>query len=184
MSTEHSTAKETRMLGRNSTPHELIYGPTGSGKTQAVRHELAAEITAEHTETWIVDPHITVPEYANVADAYAATGSDIEALLVKLAREALSRTERMAALNLTEFTPGDPRHGLPLVAVTIVAAADVLVDQRHRSLVERTLRVSGKTGIKFRLVVPKPQIGWFGGSEVIRSSVANGRVLECERATA
>lgn len=164
--------------------HELIYGPVGSGKTWTVREHLAAESDAKNTQTWIVDPHMAVPDFSFAAHKYANTGPEINDLLVSLVGETVIRAEQLASLDVAEFTPGDPKHGLPQIVVTVEAAEDVLVDERRRFLVERVIRVSAKTGIRFRLVVPKPHVGWFGGSELIRSTMTSGAVFACEKATA
>lgn len=169
------------------TNHELIYGTTGTGKTETVRQHLAEEIAAEGAETWVIDPRMALPEFAGLADKYAMTRDEVRKLMGQILGELHYRAGKLAALGVVAFEAGDPRHGLPLIVVTVEETRQVLADPEVRAVMERAVQEGRKVGVVARLVVSskdRPALASFGGSEVIRSSVLNGNVLECERATA
>jgi hypothetical protein len=192
MSTEYSTAKETRMLGRkHSTPgydpasHDVFYGPVGSGKTGLARTYMEEDdISQEGVAVWVVDPFLALAESQGKVDRYARDFEDIDDLLADLLPVTFTRAEHLANLGMLKFAIGDKRHEMPLISVTIADADHVLRDARRARAVEQTMRMSRRAGIKFRLIVPSLLITSFGCSEVIRSSVLNGNVLACEKATA
>lgn len=169
------------------TGHELIYGHVASGKTDTVRQRLTDEIAAEGAESWVVDPKMAVPEFAGLADKYAMSMDEVRRLMADLIAELHYRADKLAELGVTTFEVGDPRHNLPVVVVTVEEASTVLADPWARAVLERTVQEGRKVGVFTRLVVTSTDrlpLAAFGGSEVIRSSVLNGNVLECERATA
>jgi hypothetical protein len=169
-----------------STNHELIYGRIASGKTETVRQHLAEELAAENVQAWIVDPHMALPEFAGKATKYASSRTDIQRLTRGLITELTERGKQLAGLGAAGFEPGDPRHGLPLIVVTVEEAHQVLADREVRAVMERVVKDGRKTGIFSRLVVSskqQPNLNAFGGSEVIRSAATGGHVVACERAT-
>lgn len=192
MNSEHTTAKGTRMLGRkrsaigyDPTSHDVFHGPVGSGKTGLARTYMEeGDVNVAGITTWVIDPFFALAECQDSVDRYVRTPDDIDELLASLLAETYSRAEQQAASGIAKFTIGDERHRFPLISVTIADTDHVLRDVRRARAVEQVMRMSRRTGIKFRLIVPDLMLGSFGCSEVIRSSVLNGNVLECERATA
>lgn len=193
MSTDHTTWKDHRMFGRRNdcdtdydpNAHDVFYGPVGSGKTSLARTYLEEDdIARKGVETWVIDPFLAMPECQAKVERYVRESDDIDELLEFLLAETFSRAELLAGLQFAEFTVGDDRHDLPLISVTIEAADHVFQTFRRMHKVEQTMRMARRAGIKFRLIVPTLLLSSFGGSEVIRSSVLNGNVLACERASA
>jgi len=192
MSTEYSTSKGTRMLGRKRSAigydpasHDVFHGPVGSGKTGLARTYMEeGDVHVDGIATWVIDPFLALAECKDDVDRYVRTPDDIDELLASLLAETFSRAESLAGLGVLKFRIGDKQHNLPLISVTIADTDHVLRGGRARRAVEQTMRMSRRAGIKFRLIVPDLSIASFGCSEVIRSSVLNGNVLECERATA
>lgn len=168
------------------TSHELIYGTTGSGKTDLVREYLSEEIADEHGETWIVDPHMALPEFAGLADKYAPSMKEARRLVRLLHAEMRDRGAKLAELGVADFEAGDPRHNLPVIVVTVEEAAQVLADREVRAVMERIVQDARQVGVVARLVASskdRPTLAAFGNSEVIRSSVANGNEFACEKAS-
>lgn len=143
--------------------HELIHGRTDT--TSLARQRLHGDATP----AWVIDPHMKATDLARTAARYACTASEIEAMLMDL-------------VSLVHAQAAHPDPGAP-VTVTVLDASDVLVDRRNRSLVERALQMAGGTGVRFRMVVAKPHIGWLGGSELIRSAMTAGAVFAAEEAS-
>lgn len=171
----------TSISAPSSGSHELICGPTGSGKTHRAKLQLAEEHASAAVESWVVDPFTALPEWRGKAHRYAHTFDEIRALLEAVRREATDRVGLLASLGLTGWTAGDPRHGLPLLVVTVDDTPAVLKDPACHGAVEDVLYMARRCGIRFRLVVPGLLLACFGGSEVIRSQVLiDGSVLACQ----
>lgn len=184
--------EDNRMLGRKSgrnaaydpTSHEVFHGPVRAGKTSLARTFLEeGDITETGIETWVIDPFFGLAETKTKVDRYAHTTDDIDELLATLLAETFSRAEQIAGLALAEFTRGDDRHNLPLISVTIDDADHVLQDFRRCRTIEQVIRMSRRAGIRLRLVVPHLMLSAFGGSELIRSSISDGNLFACERAS-
>lgn len=183
--------EDPRMLGRkhpttdyDPTAHEVFHGPDGTERTSLARTFMEEGDIARHDiEAWVIDPFLTVAECKNKVDRYTRTPEDINELLATLLAETFSRAEHMANLALTKFVPGDDRHALPLISVTITDADEVLRAPRRCHTVGQVIRMSRRAGIRFRLVVPSLAISSFGGSELIRSTMTNASVFACEKAS-
>lgn len=165
------------------TGHELIHGPIASGKTGLVKVMLDEDIFFDHTETRVVDPFLAVPEYSRRVDQYAQATGDIDELLSSILADTFTRAERAAELGIEDFETNDDRHGLRLVSVTIEAADDVLRGRNRSRMVEQTMRMSRRAGVRFRLVVPDLSLTSFGWSELIRSTMTDASVFACEKAS-
>lgn len=165
------------------TTHELIHGDLGTGKTGLTKVMLNDDITYGF-DNRVVDPFVALPEYANRVAQFARTPDNIDELLASLLADTLTRAEHVASLGIEGFDIDDDRHGLGLVSVTIEAADDVLRNARRARMVEQTMRMSRRAGVRFRLVVPSLSIASFGCSELIRATMTDADVFACEKATA
>jgi hypothetical protein len=162
--------------------HEVICG-SEPDTIHAVQGRLAAEYADSGVESWLVDPDHALEDQADKVGWYAHTAEEINAQLKALPEQCDDRESRLVALCLPRWIPGDERLGLPLLAVTVLAAPTVLGDRAHRRTMERVLREDRCTGISVRMVVPDLRLPSFGGSFVIPSALRDrGRMLCCDEA--
>lgn len=170
--------------------HDLISGSTDSGKSRTVEQLLAEERHSGVIISQVIDPQggASLPDWQNHVNRYSRTILESRDLLRDARDRMYGRNALMAALEWTDdrgrkrqgigqFTPGDPRHGLKMLSITIDEAQKVLADDVCRALVEEMIGMSRKCGIKFRLVTQVPLLTSLGNSMVIRDAVAAGNVL-------
>lgn len=170
--------------------HDLISGSTDSGKSRTVEQLLAEERHSGLIISQVIDPQggASLPDWQNHVNRYARTILEARELLSDARDRMYARNALMAALEWTDergrrrqgigqFTPGDPRHGLLMLSITIDEAHKVLGDPICCALVEEMIAMTRKCGIKFRLVTQVPLLGSLGNSMVIRDAVAAGNVL-------
>jgi soluble cytochrome b562 len=167
--------------------HELIYGPVGTGKTESVRRRLTDEVTHASIETWLIDLNMSLPEFAGLADKHAITMAEARTLMGQLLAAVHYRQRKLAEVGAARFEAMDPRHGLPLIVVTIDDAHTVLTDREIRAVMEQIAQYGQKAGVLTRLVAQSgelPDLRAFGYSELIRSTMTAGSVFACEKASA
>lgn len=170
--------------------HDLISGSTDSGKSRTVEQLLAEERHSGLIISQVIDPQggASLPDWQNHVNKYARTILEARELLTTARDRMYARNALMASLKWTDergrrrqgigqFTPGDPRHGLKMLSITIDEAQKVLADAVCCALVEEMIAMTRKCGIKFRLVTQVPLLGSLGNSMVIRDAVAAGNVL-------
>lgn len=170
--------------------HTLISGSTDSGKSRTVDQLLIEERHSGVITSQVIDPQggQSLPDWQNQVDRYARNIAEARELLTDAKARMYARNALLAAVEWTDgmgrarmgvgqFTPGDPRHGLNLLSITIDEAQTVLADPICRQLVEEMIAMSRKCGIKFRLITQVPLLGSLGNSMVIRDAVAAGNVI-------
>jgi hypothetical protein len=163
------------------TMHHLITGRTGSGKTRAVRTRLGEEMNNPDAASWIIDPDMGLVEFDGKADRYAHSGNGIDKLIDDLEAEITDRSARLAELNITEFVPNDPRHGYPLITVTVEAGREVLMVPRYRAVIQEAVVHGRGIGIQVVMTTTDGSLGSFGGSEAIRAGMYDGDVTDTNR---
>lgn len=170
--------------------HTLIAGSTDSGKSRTVEQLLIEERHSGVIVSHLIDGKggISLPDWADSVDEYATTTEEARDLLTKDRNRMYLRIEVLKTCGwtddkgrlrkgLSQFTPGDPRHGLPMLSITIDEAQKILADDVCRSLVEEMIGMSRSCGIKFRLITQVPLLSSLGNSSVIRDAVAAGNVI-------
>lgn len=170
--------------------HDLIAGSTDAGKSGTVNQLLAEERHSGLIASQVIDPQggMSFPDFQDSVESYARTIAEARTLLRKAHARMDARAALLGALpwmddkerqrkGLGDFTPMDPRHGLPMVSITIDEAHKVLADEVCRALVEEMIAMSRKTGVKFRLITQVPLLSYLGGSMAIRDAVASGNVI-------
>lgn len=170
--------------------HDLISGSTDSGKSTAVGQLLAEELHSGVIVSWVIDPQggMSLPDWQNSVDRYARNIAEARDLLKEGRDRMYARGDMLGALKWTDekgrprpgvgsFTPGDPRHGLMMLSITIDEADRVLKDADCRQYVEEMVNMSRKTGIKLRLVSHVPLMAGIGNSQDIADGVKSGNVL-------
>lgn len=178
---------------RSGPVHTLIAGSTDAGKSVLVKQLLAEERHSGVIASVLIDPQrgqsYSESGWRRAVARFAGTIPEARQLLIELRDRMYARNELMSSIRwvseedgeeiegVEEFTPGDPRHGLPMISVTIDEAQTVLADDRCRSLVEEMIAMSRKCGIKFRLITQVPLLGSLGNSTPIRDAVAAGNVI-------
>lgn len=184
-----------RHYRRGSGPiHDLFSGSTRSGKTELVKTLLGEERRSGLIVSYLLDPQRghSYGLWKKRVHKFAGTMPDIHARLLELRRRMYGRNELMSNIEwkdekereydgVEDFTPGDPRHGLPMISVTIDEFQKVVSDPEYgpacAALVEEMIEMSSKCGIKFRLLTPVPLIDSLGGSQRIKDAVASGNVV-------
>lgn len=177
--------------------HTLIAGSTDAGKSRTVDQLLCEERHSGVIASQIIDPQggQSLPDWQGNVEDYARNITEARALLTRARDRMYARNAFMASvkwrddhrsdkfpdgrerLGIGEFTPGDPRHGLKLLSITIDEAQTVLADPVCRALVEEMIAMSRKCGIKFRLITQVPLLSSLGNSMAIRDAVAAGNVI-------
>jgi hypothetical protein len=170
--------------------HDLISGCTDSGKSRTVEQLLAEERHSGVIVSHLIDGKrgTSLPDWAESVDEYATSLEEARDLLTKdrnrmYLRIAILKTcgwvddQGRSRKGLSQFDPGDPRHGLPMLSITIDEAQNILSDDMCRSRVEEMIGMSRSCGIKFRLITQVPLLPQLGNSMVIRDAVAAGNVI-------
>jgi hypothetical protein len=170
--------------------HTLIAGSTDAGKSRTVDQLLAEERHSGVIVSQIIDPQggQSLPDWQGHVNAYARNLTDARVLLTRARDRMYARNALLAGIRwvddrgrertgIGQFTPGDPRHGLKLLSITIDEAQTVLADPACRALVEEMIAMSRKCGIKFRLITQVPLLSSLGNSMAIRDAVAAGNVI-------
>jgi hypothetical protein len=170
--------------------HDLISGSTDSGKSRTVEQLLAEERHSGVIVSHLIDGKggTSLPDWADAVDEYATTLEEARALLTKDRNRMYLRMSILKTCKwvddkgrnrkgLSQFTPGDPRHGLPMLSITIDEAQNILPDPVCRALVEEMIGMARSCGIKFRLITPVPLLPSLGNSMIIRDAVAAGNVI-------
>jgi len=170
--------------------HTLIAGSTDSGKSRTVEQLLAEERHSGVIASHLIDGKggTSLPDWAESVDEYATTVEEARALLHKDRNRMYLRIEILktcvwtdhlgrARKGLSQFTPGDPRHGLPMLSITIDEAQKILADEKCREYVEEMIGMARSCGIKFRLITQVPLLSSLGNSSLIRDAVAAGNVI-------
>lgn len=170
--------------------HTLIAGSTDAGKSRTVDQLLAEERHSGVVVSQIIDPQggQSLPDWQGNVQNYARNITEARQLLTHARDRMYSRNALLAGIpwvdgmgrnrtGIAEFTPGDPRHGLKMLSITIDEAQTVLADAVCRALVEEMIAMSRKCGIKFRLITQVPLLSSLGNSMAIRDAVAAGNVI-------
>lgn len=170
--------------------HTLIAGTTDAGKSALVKMLLAEERHSGLVVSWLIDPQRgqSYSGWKRTVHKFAGTIADARRALFEARARMYARNELLSALEWTDergrriegvedFTPGDPRHGLPLLAITIDEAQVILADDICCALVEEIIAMSRKCGIKIRLLTQVPLQGSLGDSQQIKDAVASGNVI-------
>lgn len=172
--------------------HSLIAGSTDAGKSVLVKELLAEERHSGVIASVLLDPQrgqsYSESGWKKAVPVFAGTIPDVRKKLFDLMHRMYARNDLLSSIKWTnkdgeeiegveEFTPCDPRHGLPLISVTIDEAQTVLADDMCRSMVEEMIGMSRKCGIKFRLITQVPLLSSLGNSQPIRDAVASGNVI-------
>lgn len=170
--------------------HTLIAGCTDSGKSTLVTMLLAEERHSGLVVSWLIDPQRgqSYPGWKRSVHRFAGSISEARELLTELRRRMYGRNAYLSQIvwkdhkgrqieGVESFTPGDPRHSLPLISVTIDEAQRVLADEVCGAIVAELIMMSRKCGIKFRLVTQVPLLGSLGDSQDIKDAVAAGNVI-------
>jgi hypothetical protein len=170
--------------------HTLIAGSTDAGKSRTVDQLLAEERHSGVIVSQIIDPQggQSLPDWQGNVHDYARNITEARALLTRAKDRMRARNDLLAGIRwvdelgrqrkgIGQFTPGDPRHGLKMLSITIDEAQSILKDQICRELVEDMIAMSRKCGIKFRLITQVPLLSSLGGSMAIRDAVAAGNVI-------
>lgn len=170
--------------------HTLIAGTTDAGKSALVKMLLAEERHSGLVVSWLIDPQRgqSYSGWKKAVHRFAGSIPEARRLLFEARARMYARNELLSGLEWTDergrhiegvedFTPGDPRHGLPLLAVTIDEAQVVLSDDICCALVEEIIAMSRKCGIKVRLLTQVPLQGSLGDSQQIKDAVASGNVI-------
>lgn len=170
--------------------HTLIAGSTDAGKSRTVDQLLAEERHSGVIVSQIIDPQggQSLPDWQGKVNAYARNITEARVLLARARDRMYARNAFLAnvkwvddlgrdRVGIGQFTPGDPRHGLKLLSITIDEAQTVLADPVCRALVEEMIAMSRKCGIKFRLITQVPLLSSLGNSMAIRDAVAAGNVI-------
>lgn len=170
--------------------HDLISGCTDSGKSRTVDQLLAEERQSGVIVSHVIDPQggQSLPDWQDNVDRYARSIQEAVFLLMQARDRMYARNAFLASVRWTDdkgrarvgigqFTPCDPRHGLPMLSITIDEAQTVLADIACKVLVEEMIGMSRKCGIKFRLITQVPLLPSLGNSMVIRDAVAAGNVI-------
>ncbi|WP_242890876.1 hypothetical protein [Actinomadura litoris] len=176
--------------GGHGPVHTLIAGTTDAGKSALVKMLLAEERHSGLVASWLIDPQRgqSYSGWKKAVHKFAGTIPDARRALFEARARMYARNELLSSLEWTdekgrrvegveEFTPGDPRHGLPLIAITIDEAQVILADPICCALVEEVIAMSRKCGLKFRLVTQVPLQGSLGDSQQIKDAVASGNVV-------
>lgn len=170
--------------------HSLISGCTGSGKSVCVGQLLAEERHSGIIASIVIDPQRgqSLPDWQDNVVAFAGNIAEAQQLLLEIRARMYGRNALLATIEWTDkrgnrrkgigaFTPMDPRHGLPMISVTIDEAQVVLKDPICRALIEEMIAMSRKCGIKFRLITQVPLLASLGNSTPIRDAVAAGNAI-------
>ncbi|WP_141575762.1 hypothetical protein [Actinomadura sp. WMMA1423] len=170
--------------------HTLIAGTTDAGKSALVKMLLAEERHSGLVLSWLIDPQRgqSYSGWKKSVHRFAGTLPEARKLLFQARARMYARNELLSNLEWTDergrliegvedFTPGDPRHGLPLLAITIDEAQVILSDDICCALVEEIIAMSRKCGIKIRLLTQVPLQGSLGDSQQIKDAVASGNVV-------
>lgn len=170
--------------------HTLISGSTDSGKSRTVEQLLAEERHSGVVVSWVIDPQAgqSLPDWQDNVPVYARNIDQARVVLLRARARMYARNGFMSQIlwtdnkgrtrkGLGQFTPMDPRHGLPLLSITIDEAQTVLADRWCCELVEEMIGMSRKCGIKFRLITQVPLLDSLGNSMKIRDAVAAGNVI-------
>ncbi|MFI0406535.1 hypothetical protein [Actinomadura sp. 3N508] len=170
--------------------HTLIAGTTDAGKSALVKMLLAEERHCGLVVSWLVDPQRgqSYSGWKKSVHRFAGTVAEARRLLFEARARMYARNELLSTLEwvdergrriegVEDFTPGDPRHGLPLIAITIDEAQVILADDICCGLVEEIIAMSRKCGIKVRLLTQVPLQGSLGDSQQIKDAVASGNVI-------
>lgn len=170
--------------------HTLIAGTTGSGKSELVKLLLAEERHSGVVVSYLFDPQRgqSYSGWKKTVPHFAGNIPDIRKKLHELRRRMYGRNGYLSTIEwrdekqrlregIEDFTPLDPRHGLPMLSVTIDEAQTVLADPVCCALVVEMIGMSRKCGIKFRLITPVPLQGSLGESQEIKDAVAGGNVI-------
>jgi DNA segregation ATPase FtsK/SpoIIIE-like protein len=170
--------------------HDLISGTTGSGKSETTTMLVTEELNSGLVVPWVIDPQSgqSLPDLQNTVEKFARNILEARELLRDAVMRMFARNEFMASLKwvdergrerqgLGSFTPGDPRHGLPIISITIDEAHMVLSDPECKASVEILGAMSRKCGLKIRLITQVPLLSSLGGSMAIRDAVASGNVI-------
>lgn len=183
-----------RHYRRGSGPiHDLFSGCTRSGKTELAKTLLGEERRSGVIVSWLLDPQRgqSYGVWKKRVHRFAGTKREIRDALRDLKRRMEARSELLSSIvwrdekgreqeGITDFTPGDPRHGLPMISVTIDEFQSVVGDEDYgdecASLVEEMIEMSSKCGIKFRLLTPVPLMDSIGNSQRIKDAVGSGNV--------
>lgn len=177
--------------------HTLIAGTTDAGKSALVKMLLAEERHSGLVVSWLIDPQRgqSYSGWKKSVHRFAGTIPEARKLLFEARARMYARNELLSSLEwmdersrliegVEEFTPGDPRHGLPLIAITIDEAQVILADAICCALVEEIIAMSRKCGLKFRLITQVPLQGSLGDSQQIKDAVASGNVVVLRTANA
>ena len=144
----------TAQLLRSPQGHEVVHGPTGSGKTTLVK-QLIADDEANGREILVIDPlGVSLPEWRDRAHRYAHDMCGADEILTDL-------------VHAVQYDAWSRR---PLV-VTLDPATRVLEDLSCRRLVEEAVTEARGRDIRLRMVVNSLLLPGFGYSETIRAAV-------------
>lgn len=170
--------------------HTLIAGSTDAGKSRTVDQLLAEERHSGVIVSQVIDPQggQSLPDWQGHVNDYARSITEARALLTRARDRMYARNALLAGIRwvdsrgrertgIGQFTPGDPRHGLKMLSITIDEAQTILADPACRALVEEMIAMSRKCGIKFRLITQVPLLSSLGNSMAIRDAVAAGNVI-------
>jgi hypothetical protein len=170
--------------------HSLISGSTDSGKSRTVEQLLAEERHSGIIVSWVIDPQggASLPDWQDNVPYFARSVDEARVMLLKARARMYARNAFMSQVRWTdgkgrqrkgiaEFTPMDPRHGLPMLSITIDEAHVVLKDRWCKELVEEMIAMARKCGIKIRLITQVPLLDSLGNSSNIRDAVAAGNVI-------
>lgn len=170
--------------------HDLVSGSTDAGKSTAVGQLLAEERHSGLIVSQVIDPQdgTSFPDWQDNVNRYARTIPEARELLREAHARMQARAKTLGSLSwvdekgrerkgIGEFTPGDPRHGLKLLSITIDEAQDVLADMECAQLVDSMIGMSRKCGIKFRLITQVPLLDSFGHSQKVADAIKSGNCL-------
>ncbi|MCW2900886.1 MAG: hypothetical protein JWO67_3151 [Streptosporangiaceae bacterium] len=190
--TDANPVKYRHYRPKSGPVHDLIAGSTDAGKSVLVKLLLAEERHSGVIASVLLDPQrgqsYSESGWKKAVAQFAGGIVEIRARLQELRDRMYARNELMSTIRwvdedgyevegIEEFTPGDPRHGLCMISVTVDEAQTVLADPVCCALIEEMIGMSRKCGIKFRLITQVPLLGSLGNSMAIRDAVAAGNVI-------